>query len=218
MTPDNLPIIFGLVFAAFFVGSIAVAATRSRTDHIRLLGEDMGITVVGGEPVFKSAGWLSFLKKPTRLAGDYRGGRVELWHFSRSSGKSSTPYIGLRLYVDNPRGLSFQIYKEGVFSKIGKTFGMEDIEVGDPRFDKEFVVKCSDPGFIQAALLPEIKERCYEVFERHGARGTIKLRENEIYYEENGRLNRDARRGRFEALINLCADLRDTVYVYNQGP
>lgn len=211
------------LIVSIFLGVIAVVAIihtvtkKKATDHIRLFGEEIGVNVIGGEPFFKSIQWLSFLKKPTRVSGDYKGGAIEVWHFSRSSGKSSHPYIGLKLRLDNKRKLSFQFHKEGLFSKIGKTFGMQDVSVGDAQFDKTFIVKSNDPEFIRAALLPEIMEKFYDAFEQHGAKGTIKLKGNEIYYEEGGRIRSDESRARFAALIDLCADLRETVYVYNEA-
>lgn len=218
-------IIVFLVFGLFLIGVpliivftiVRTLNKRDRTDHMRLLGEQLGVPVSGGEPFFPSIEWLSFIKKPTRVSGDYRGGQLEIWHFTRGSGKNSSPYIGMRLGLDNPRGLSFKFHKEGFFSKIGKKLGMEDVQVGDSRFDKEFIVKCSDPDFIRTALLPEIKERFYHAFDEHGAAGTIELREMELYYEEGGRIRSDELRARFAALIDLCADLRETVYVYNDG-
>lgn len=194
-----------------------VIKNMDSTNHLRLLGEELGVTVVGGAPYFKSIGWLSFIKRPTKVLGDYQEGSLEVWHFSRSSGKSSHPYTGVRLGLNNPRGLTFQFYKEGFFSKIGKTFGMQDVSVGDARFDKNFIVKCSDPDFIRVALLPEIIDKFYHTFEEHGAKGTIALKDNEIYYEEGGHIRSEENRAQFVALINLCADLRETAYIYNHG-
>ena len=41
----------------------------------------------------------------------------------------------------NKDGLYFKIYREGFFSSVGKFFGMEDLEIGDPFFDESFVIK-----------------------------------------------------------------------------
>ncbi|NBB79262.1 MAG: hypothetical protein GVY36_07435 [Verrucomicrobia bacterium] len=217
---SDLPL--SLIFVAIFVGGMIIAlvtsAKRLKTSgyHLRALGTQLNLDVIGGEPFFKSIPWLAFITKPIRIDGVYRDAPVKVWHFSRGSGRSSTPYIGLKMQISNPRGLSFQFSKEGFFSKVGKTLGMQDIEVGDTRFDRTFIVKCSDPYFIRTALLPEIKEKFYHAFEELGARGTIKLESSEIYYEESGRIRSEKVRERFAALIGLCADLRDTVSVYSE--
>ncbi len=55
--------------------------------------------------------------------------------------KSSTTYTRMRAPFVNKDGLYFKIYREGFFSSVGKFFGMEDLEIGDPFFDESFVVK-----------------------------------------------------------------------------
>ena len=57
------------------------------------------------------------------------------------SQNSSTTYTRLRAPFVNKDGLYFKIYREGFFSSVGKFFGMEDLEVGDPFFDESFVIK-----------------------------------------------------------------------------
>jgi hypothetical protein len=44
----------------------------------------------------------------------------------------------------NPEGFRFSIHRNGVFTNLGKLFGMQDIEVGDPEFDEAFVIKGTD--------------------------------------------------------------------------
>ena len=217
--PDSFIIILFVVFTfgVALAGIIAaVKKGKSGTDHMRSLGETLGVDVVGGEPYFESIQWLSFIKKPTKVSGTHRGGTLEVWHFTRGNGKNSSPYIGMKVGLENRRDLSFKIYKEGFFSKLGKTFGMQDVRVGDAEFDKTFIVKCSDPDFIRTALLPEIIEKFFSAFEQHGAKGTIELKGDEIYYEEGGRIRSEANRARFVALVDLCVDLRETVHVYNE--
>lgn len=55
--------------------------------------------------------------------------------------KSSTTYTRLRAPFVNKDGLYFKIYREGFFSSVGKFFGMDDLEIGDPFFDDSFVIK-----------------------------------------------------------------------------
>ena len=55
--------------------------------------------------------------------------------------KSSTTYTRMRAPFVNKDGLYFKMYREGVFSSVGKFFGMQDLEIGDPFFDQQFVIK-----------------------------------------------------------------------------
>lgn len=57
------------------------------------------------------------------------------------SQNSSTTYTRMRAPFVNKDGLYFKIYREGFFSNVGKFFGMEDLEIGDPFFDDSFVIK-----------------------------------------------------------------------------
>ena len=92
---------------------------------------------------------------------------------------------------------------------------MQDIQSGDDKFDGMFIVKSSDQKFMQTALLPEIKELFYTVWEQHNARGTIRLTGEELHYDEVGSIRNEATRERFAAVADLLVFLRGTVEFYN---
>ena len=46
----------------------------------------------------------------------------------------------------NPDGFHFNIYRKGIFSDIGKWMGMQDVTVGYPDFDEDFIIKGTDEG------------------------------------------------------------------------
>ena len=61
----------------------------------------------------------------------------------------------------NKDGLYFKISRQGFFSAIGKFFGMQDIEIGDPFFDEQFIIKGDNPEKIKLLLADKnIKELC----------------------------------------------------------
>lgn len=64
--------------------------------------------------------------------------------YTQSTGKSSIPYTRMRAPFVNRDGLYFKVYRAGFFSNMGKYFGMQDIEIGDEYFDKDFVIKGND--------------------------------------------------------------------------
>lgn len=123
----------------------------------------------------------------------------------------------LRVAVTNPTGLKLGFSRESILAKIGKPLGMQDIRTGDERFDKLLIVKCSDPDFIHAALLPEIKQRFYEVWEEHKAQGSIKLERDGLVYDEVGKINNDVACNRFAAVAELMCDLGGIVQFYNRN-
>lgn len=66
---------------------------------------------------------------------------ITLDTYTQSTGKSSVTYTRIRAPYVNPDKLQFRIYRSGFFSELGKWFGMQDIEVGDRRFDGAFVIQ-----------------------------------------------------------------------------
>jgi len=61
-------------------------------------------------------------------------------------------YTRLRAPFVNRDGLQFTIYHADFFTEIGKMFGMQDIEVLHPFFDRRFVVQGNNPHKIRALL------------------------------------------------------------------
>jgi hypothetical protein len=49
----------------------------------------------------------------------------------------------------NKDGLYFKIYRKGIFSSIGRFFGMQDLEIGDSFFDGNFIIKGNNPKQIK---------------------------------------------------------------------
>ena len=81
--------------------------------------------------------------------------------YTVSTGQSSHTCTRMRAPFVNKDGLYFQISREGFFSSIGKFFGIQDIEIGDPFFDKQFVIKGNNREKIKLLLADDrIKELC----------------------------------------------------------
>ncbi len=79
--------------------------------------------------------------------------------YTVSSGDSSTTYTRMRAPFVNRDGLYFKICREGFFASIGKFFGMQDILIGDPYFDDNFIIKGNDENRIRLLLnVPGLKQ------------------------------------------------------------
>ena len=87
--------------------------------------------------VYEKGGFLG----TTKVHVDHGEWTITLDTYTVSSGNTSSTYTRLRAPFVNADGFRFTIYREGVFSGIGKAFGMQDIEVGHPTFDDAFVIK-----------------------------------------------------------------------------
>ena len=83
--------------------------------------------------------------------------------YTVSTSHSTQTYTRMRAPFINKDGLYFKISREGFFSSIGKFFGMQDIEIGDPFFDDKFIIKGNNPKKIKLLLAePKIKELCQQ--------------------------------------------------------
>ena len=85
--------------------------------------------------------------------GFWKGSRVDAAHgqwtvtldtYTVSTGKSSITYTRIRAPYINPDNFHFNIYRKGIFSDLGKWLGMQDVSVGYPQFDEDFIIKGTD--------------------------------------------------------------------------
>jgi hypothetical protein len=93
--------------------------------------------------------------------GFWKGDKVEIHHgqwtitldlHSIQAGHTTLVYTRLRAPFVNRDGLQFTIYRKGAFTGVGKWFGMQDIEIGEPQFDEQFVIKGNHEQQVVALL------------------------------------------------------------------
>ena len=84
----------------------------------------------------------------------YHSGQWELVldTFVVSTGQTMIPFTRMRAPFVNKDGLYFKIYPEGLSGRIGKFFGMQDIQIGDPQFDEGYMIKGNDELKIRSLL------------------------------------------------------------------
>ena len=69
-----------------------------------------------------------------------------------STGKTTVIYTRMRAPYINPDGFRFTIYRRGFFSDMAKRLGMQDIEIGEEAFDRDFIVKATDESKVRELL------------------------------------------------------------------
>jgi hypothetical protein len=93
--------------------------------------------------------------------GFWKGDKVQATHgpwtitldtYAVSTGKSTIVYTRMRAPFVNPEGFRFTVYRKGIFSDIGKWFGMQDIEIGDQAFDEDFILKSDQESKLRELL------------------------------------------------------------------
>jgi hypothetical protein len=75
---------------------------------------------------------------------------ITLDTYTVSSGKHSTTFTRLRAPYVNQDGFRFTICRKSIFTGLGKFFGMQDIDTGDPVFDEAFVIQGTNPEKVRA--------------------------------------------------------------------
>ena len=91
----------------------------------------------------------------------WKGAKVQATHgpwtitldtYTVSDGETSTAYTRMRAPFVNPADFRFVVYRKGIFSGIGKWLGMQNIEIGDEVFDRDFILKSNQETKLRQLL------------------------------------------------------------------
>jgi hypothetical protein len=151
--------------------------------------------------------------------GSYRKRNLVLYMFTRSSGsgknRRTTTYTAFTLDVNNPEGFEFNIYEQGFFTTLLTKFGMQDIQIGDEAFDKEFIIKSNNENMVRSMLSPMIMSKFIDFAQRYTAFG-IKLNGSQFYYEAPISIASEKIAMQFEEKINFFCDVADQIEEINR--
>lgn len=106
----------------------------------RLAGE------IGGQ--LREGGWGSATAVHARIGGY----DIVLDTYTVSTGKSSHTYTRVQAPFANAAGLRFRIHRASIFTGIAKALGKQDIEIGVPDFDRDFVIQGNDEARVRQLL------------------------------------------------------------------
>lgn len=98
---------------------------------------------------------LAYDERRRHLAGRVEGMHVEVDAQVRGQHR----WTQLTTRFDRPLGIRLRLTRPGSLSALGKLFGAQDIEVGDPVFDARFVVKGAPESAVRAVLTPDVCAR-----------------------------------------------------------
>ncbi|MBX7150083.1 DUF3137 domain-containing protein [bacterium] len=154
------------------------------------------------------------------LSGNYRKHALRVYMFTRTSGcgknRSTTTYTAFTISVNNSANFEFNIFEQGFFTTLATKLGMQDIQIGDEIFDKEFIIKSNNETMVTNFLSPGIKQQFLEMAERYTAFG-VKLNGQQFYYEAANTLASSSFGEKLETLINFMCDLADRVEEIQRG-
>lgn len=99
-----------------------------------------------------SAQYVSSFWSGDRVVATYKEWELILDTYTVNTGNTTATYTRLRAPYINKDGFRFTIYRSSVFSPIGKFMGMQDIPIGDPAFDEDFVIKSNSEAQVRRFL------------------------------------------------------------------
>jgi hypothetical protein len=151
-----------------------------------------------------------FLAKFPEISGTYKNFPVHIFMFTEKIGEGKSKVIrvhtGIEVKIHNPLNYKLDIYEEGLFSKIYKVFGMQDIIIGNEKFDKEYIIKSNDEDTTKAVLTPEICDELLYLADHKFAFG-FEIIDGKIYYDEATSLTSDKKAAWMERILNMMVEL-----------
>ncbi len=87
--------------------------------------------------------------KGSRVEVKYLNWTIYLDTYTVSAGQTVITYTRMRSPFIFKEKFYFKIYNSGMFSDIGKFFGLQDIEVGYEEFDRNFIIQGDNDDFIK---------------------------------------------------------------------
>jgi hypothetical protein len=87
-----------------------------------------------------------------RLSGEHDGREVGVSIISRGSGKESSLHTLASATCRRALPNDFALRPQGLFFALQRAFGAQDLEIGDPVFDRAFVIRGADEGHVRAVL------------------------------------------------------------------
>ncbi len=178
---------------------------RHLENQMSILGHRLGIPAV--KP---PGGWKPFMNNFPRIKGTLMGRDFHLHIYTKGSGKNKRTFMTFTLSVANKYEYTLTLYKERLWSKIGKMVGMQDIEVGDPPFDKNFIVKSNDDYFAQE-VLKDKQTKDYFMYILPGMYGEFNFVGQEISFKQEGIMRYERDRVQIEHTIETALILAEKI-------
>jgi hypothetical protein len=172
------PVAFVLIAAVLGLSVVGAGLSSQKKRHEawgRLAGQ-LGLTLTTGRFLTLTG------RDMDRVTGELEGLQVSVYLFHDSAGENSNVRTGFKVSGGGlPRSLTLK--REGAGAAIGKLFKGEDIQIGDPSFDRTALVR--GDTFTARAALNERARKQLAGFLSEGGR----LEDGELQFDVSGSLN-----------------------------
>ena len=201
-----------LVIAASFVGLFVAGlllvrrAQRQTCERLAALASRLGLEL-RRQPVR-----FGFEPTPT-VEGQHRDRLVRFFTYTTGSRKSRMTWSAVSAALTSPRTFTLELCPENFITRLVTASGMQDIQVGNPEFDRAFIVRSNDPAYAAAALLPEIRAKLLAQCPRTTC-GALTIKGGEARYTETGSFDRQEQIDRFAAMLEILCELAEVAEVY----
>ena len=107
---------------------------------------------------------------------------VSLDTYSVPSGDSNDIYTRMKAPFQNKDGFQFTIFRMGLVGKLDKALGAQDIDIGDPDFDRDFVIKGNNESKVRALFANQRLRQLIQV--QRSIR--LGIKDNALLFETQG--------------------------------
>ena len=198
--------IFVAILAVVIVAAVRTAR-KSRANLTRIAGE-LGLQLVEKPLV------LGFFR-PTPTVEGNRGGRmVRVFEFTTGTSKRKVLWSAVSVGCGNPHGFQLRLGPQNFLTELGEKFGLQDLSVGDPVFDRKFVVQTNAPDYLRAALLPEIRDPLLRLWPAPLAGAMLKIEGGAVVYAETLPFSEVQLLTRMKSMLDVLVTLTALPEVY----
>ncbi len=157
--------------------------------------------------------WLPQFASPF-LTGTIQGRSVRIHTYTVSAGRNQETWCETMMYSPNKYDLTLTISTRPLFSGIAQIFTKNVVKTGDETFDKHLWIQTNAPGFMQAALIPEMRTRIAEIWTRQRLKGSLKVEYDKLKYSERGSFSNQKICRHMAASVDLLLDIATLVETY----
>jgi len=144
------------------------------------------------------------LNRLNDLQGEINNYQVHVYEKIVGSGKHQTVVCNFSI-TPSPFNFEFRIGKEHFFSKTGKLLGLKDVEIGDEKFDKIFLLKSKDESQLKSVINYKIQGELMQI--KDALKSSIYVDANAITYATIQPVAKQKQLDDFEKVLHFALSL-----------